>query len=103
MQSISPYCIARRLFKRKRHWLYGPPIIKIEKSSNDWAMVLFIFPDEILRYQIKLLDEDSLMKAANEAVKNYSNLIKIELEKEEERRNNSGLSRSSLRRLLSRK
>lgn len=69
-----PTDIARRIFRRKRHWFHGKPKIKISGNTNAFGKLEFDFGDQKLIYNIWIKDRELILDAAHMAVENFSSL-----------------------------
>lgn len=95
MNSLSSSCIIRRLYKRTGIISTKPSYV-IDKKDNNWADVHFNYNKRTFTYSVKLLDEDKLKVVLDDVILYYFSLIKVEVDKSEEKRNNRRLIRSRL-------
>jgi len=81
MEWITPEDIVTRLNFRKRIWFDGPPTVKIEGEEGRFGFLVFVFPDEEIRYGVYLQNKQLILTRAIHSIQNYTKIITAEHEK----------------------
>lgn len=72
---ITSLDVAKRLFKKRRHWFHGKPDVSLEGKEKTFGKLKFDFHDEVVEFSIFIQDRERILAVAEMAVENFNELI----------------------------